>query len=122
MTDQLAELKQQGETLLRLTEQESELVRLEERLAHNLDSVRVIDTLEETLPQFERCREFDDRSSQGKGRLKEQQLGNRKWQDRRVREQCKWPAPAGKTEDRSPRFPVQIFGYRVLFPVSDVSQ
>ena len=49
MTDQLQELRQQGTTLLRLTEQESELVRLEERLAQNLDSVRVVDTLEETL-------------------------------------------------------------------------
>ena len=49
MTDQLKELRAQGDTLLRLTEQESELVRLEERLAQNLDSVRVVDTLEETL-------------------------------------------------------------------------
>lgn len=49
MTDQLKELRQQGTTLLKLTEQESELVRLEERLAQNLDSVRVVDTLEETL-------------------------------------------------------------------------
>lgn len=49
MTDQLQELREQGSTLLRLTEQESELVRLEERLAQNLDSVRVVDTLEETL-------------------------------------------------------------------------
>ncbi|MBS0203635.1 MAG: MotA/TolQ/ExbB proton channel family protein [Planctomycetes bacterium] len=49
MTDQLRELRQQGTTLLKLTEQESELVRLEERLAQNLDSVRVVDSLEETL-------------------------------------------------------------------------
>lgn len=49
MTDQLRELRQQGDTLLKLTEQESQLVRLEERLAQNLDSVRVVDTLEETL-------------------------------------------------------------------------
>ena len=49
MTDQLRELRAQGDTLLKLTENESELVRLEERLAQNLDSVRVVDTLEETL-------------------------------------------------------------------------
>lgn len=49
MTDQLKELRAQGTTLLKITEQESELVRLEERLAENLDSVRVVDSLEETL-------------------------------------------------------------------------
>ena len=49
MTDQLRELRQQGDTLLKLTEEESQLVRLEERLAQNLDSVRVVDSLEETL-------------------------------------------------------------------------
>jgi biopolymer transport protein ExbB/TolQ len=49
MTEQLIELRQQGATLLTLTENESELVRLEERLAHNLDTVRVVDSLEETL-------------------------------------------------------------------------
>ena len=49
MSDQLRELRQQSSTLLRLTEGESELVRLEERLAQNLDSVRVVDSLEETL-------------------------------------------------------------------------
>ena len=49
MTDQLKELREQGSTLLKLSEQESQLVRLEERLADNLDSVRVVDTLEETL-------------------------------------------------------------------------
>ena len=49
MTDQLKELRQQGTTLLKLTENETELVRLEQRLAQNLDSVRVVDTLEETL-------------------------------------------------------------------------
>ena len=49
MTDKLKELRAPGDTLLRLTENESELVRLEERLAQNLDSVRVVDTLEETL-------------------------------------------------------------------------
>jgi len=49
MNDQLKELRAQGSTLLKLTEQKSELVRLEERLAQNLDSVRVVDSLEETL-------------------------------------------------------------------------
>ncbi|MEI8381727.1 MAG: MotA/TolQ/ExbB proton channel family protein [Planctomycetota bacterium] len=49
MTDQLRELREQGSMLLKITEGESELVRLEERLAQNLDSVRVADSLEETL-------------------------------------------------------------------------
>jgi biopolymer transport protein ExbB/TolQ len=49
MADQLQELRQQGTTLLKLTEQESELVRLEKRLTQNLDSVRVVNTLEATL-------------------------------------------------------------------------
>lgn len=49
MTEQLIELRRQGETLLKITDGESELIRLEERLAQNLDSVRVVDTLEETL-------------------------------------------------------------------------
>ena len=49
MTDQLRELRDQGLMLLKITEGESELVRLEERLAQNLDSVRVADSLEETL-------------------------------------------------------------------------
>ena len=49
MTEQLIELRRQGETLLKITDGESELIRLEERLAQNLDTVRVVDTLEETL-------------------------------------------------------------------------
>jgi biopolymer transport protein ExbB/TolQ len=49
MSDQLQELRQQGDLLLNLTRQESELVRLEERLAQNLDSIRVVETLEQTL-------------------------------------------------------------------------
>ena len=48
-TDQLRELRDQGLMLLKITEGESELIRLEERLAQNLDSVRVADSLEETL-------------------------------------------------------------------------
>ena len=47
--DQLRELRAQGSVLLKLAEQESELIRLEERLAQNLDSVRVADSLESTL-------------------------------------------------------------------------
>jgi len=49
MTDQLTELRHQGESLLKITEGESELIRLEQRLVQNLDTVRVVDTLEETL-------------------------------------------------------------------------
>lgn len=49
MNDQLKELRVQGTTLLKLTEQESELVKVEQRLAQNLASVRVVDTLEQTL-------------------------------------------------------------------------
>ncbi len=49
MTEQLTELRRQGETLLKLTDGETELIRLEERLTQNLDTVRVVETLEETL-------------------------------------------------------------------------
>ncbi len=49
MTGQLAELRQQGGILLRISEQEEQLVRLEDRLAQNLETVRVVDTLDETL-------------------------------------------------------------------------
>lgn len=49
MTSQLLELRQQGETLLKLTEQEEQLVRLEERLAQNIETVRMVDALDETL-------------------------------------------------------------------------
>lgn len=49
MTDQLAALKEQGSVLLRIVEQEETLVRLEDRLAQNLEAVRVVESLEETL-------------------------------------------------------------------------
>jgi biopolymer transport protein ExbB/TolQ len=49
MTDQLAELREQGSVLLRIVEQEEQLVRLEDRLAQNLEAVRVVESLEETL-------------------------------------------------------------------------
>jgi hypothetical protein len=49
MTGQLAELRQQGGILLRIVEQEEQLVRLEDRLTQNLQTVRVVDTLDETL-------------------------------------------------------------------------
>ncbi len=46
---QLAESQRHGEVLERLAGQESELIRLEERLARNLESARVAESLEETL-------------------------------------------------------------------------
>jgi biopolymer transport protein ExbB/TolQ len=49
MTEQLTELRQQGGVLLRIVEQEEQLVRLEERLTQNLEAVRVVESLEETL-------------------------------------------------------------------------
>jgi len=49
MTDQLVELRSQGTTLLKLTEQEEQLVRLEERLVQNIETVRMVDALDETL-------------------------------------------------------------------------
>ncbi|MBM4075897.1 MAG: hypothetical protein FJ267_09660 [Planctomycetes bacterium] len=49
MTEQLVELHRQSEFLLKLTDGESELIRLQERLTQNLDSVRLVDSLEETL-------------------------------------------------------------------------
>jgi len=49
VTDQMRELRFQGELLRKLTEEESELVRLEERLAQNLDTLRVVDSFESTL-------------------------------------------------------------------------
>jgi biopolymer transport protein ExbB/TolQ len=49
MSGQFEELRQQGNVFLRLTENESELVRLETRLAENLEAVKVVDTLEQTL-------------------------------------------------------------------------
>lgn len=46
---QLGEMRDQGQTLLRIVEQEEHLVRLEDQLRQNLDTVRVVDTLDETL-------------------------------------------------------------------------
>lgn len=47
--EHLAELRRQGDTLERLAGQEAELLRLEERLSHNLETVRVAQSLEETV-------------------------------------------------------------------------
>jgi RNA binding exosome subunit len=47
--DQLLEIRKQGEVLSRLAEQEAELIHLEERLARNLETVRVANSLEETI-------------------------------------------------------------------------
>ena len=49
MTKQFQELRQQGDVFLKLTENESELVRLESRLAENLEAVKVVESLEHTL-------------------------------------------------------------------------
>lgn len=49
MTEQLSELRQHGAVLLKLSEQEEQLVRLEERLTQNIETVRMVDTLDETL-------------------------------------------------------------------------
>lgn len=49
ITDQMRELRYQGDLLRKLTAEESELVRLEERLTQNLDTLRVVDSLESTL-------------------------------------------------------------------------
>ena len=49
MSDQFQELRAQGDVFLKLTENESELVRLESRLAENLEAVRVVESLEHTL-------------------------------------------------------------------------
>lgn len=49
MAKQFQELRQQGDVFLKLTENESELVRLESRLAENLEAVKVVESLEHTL-------------------------------------------------------------------------
>jgi len=49
MSSQFQELRQQGDVFLKLTENESELVRLESRLAENLEAVKVVESLEHTL-------------------------------------------------------------------------
>lgn len=49
MSQQFNELRAQGEVFLKLTENESALIRLETRLADNLESVKVVDSLEQTL-------------------------------------------------------------------------
>jgi hypothetical protein len=47
--EQTDELRQQGTVLLRIVQEEEQLTRLEARLAENLEAVRVVDSLEETL-------------------------------------------------------------------------
>ena len=49
MSEQFEELRIQGNVFLKLTENESELVRLESRLAENLEAVKVVESLEHTL-------------------------------------------------------------------------
>ncbi len=49
MSEQFQELRVQGNVFLKLTENESELVRLESRLAENLEAVKVVESLEHTL-------------------------------------------------------------------------
>lgn len=49
MSEQFQELRVQGDVFLKLSENESELVRLESRLAENLEAVRVVESLEQTL-------------------------------------------------------------------------
>ncbi|MBX3448730.1 MAG: MotA/TolQ/ExbB proton channel family protein [Planctomycetaceae bacterium] len=49
LQDSAAQLHDQTGQLLKLAEQEGQLIRLEERLAENLQAVRAVDTLEETL-------------------------------------------------------------------------
>lgn len=49
MSHQFQELRSQGEVFLKITENESELVRLEQRLAENLEAVRVVESLDFTL-------------------------------------------------------------------------
>ena len=49
MANQFQELRVQGDVFLKLTENESELVRLESRLAENLEAVKVVESLEHTL-------------------------------------------------------------------------
>jgi hypothetical protein len=49
MSHQFEELRTQGEVFLKISENESQLVRLEGRLAENLESVRVVESLENTL-------------------------------------------------------------------------
>jgi len=48
-TSQIQELQSQGEVLLRIVSEETELARLQQTLADNLDSVRAVETFEETL-------------------------------------------------------------------------
>jgi biopolymer transport protein ExbB/TolQ len=49
ISDQLGELRAQGETLSRIVDQETQLARLEERLAENLQTVQTSGAFEETL-------------------------------------------------------------------------
>lgn len=49
MTEQLGALREQGDILLRIVDQDEQLIRLEERLTQNLNAVRVVESLDETL-------------------------------------------------------------------------
>ena len=49
MCQTFEELRQQGKVFLKISEQGSELNRLENRLAQNLESLRVVESLEQTL-------------------------------------------------------------------------
>lgn len=49
MSEQLFALREQGNVFLKLSENESELVRLENRLTENLQAVRVVETFEQTM-------------------------------------------------------------------------
>lgn len=49
MRDQLAELRTVGGAIVRLADESGELARLEQAIAQNLESVRVVDSLEQTL-------------------------------------------------------------------------
>lgn len=49
MSEQLIALREQGNVFLKLSENESELVRLESRLTENLEAVRVVESFEHTM-------------------------------------------------------------------------
>ena len=49
MSHQFQELRSQGQVFLKLSENESELIRIEHRLTENLEAVRVAESLEQTL-------------------------------------------------------------------------
>jgi len=49
ISEQMGALREQGNVFLKLSENETELVRLEGRLAENLQSVRVVESFEQTM-------------------------------------------------------------------------